>query len=910
MNPDRPQAIQYLRAPSSQLWRWTDGGTVVAWRDGTTIAFREELITILEWLGPAGLPSFGALILLLAAGRGKIPALSEVLRLRQEPLLLDSDPKSLVLSATRQQLRAQLEAALAEIRKVPGLPPELRSGLPARCVLAEALFEHARAERHTNATSVLSGWSEIIPDDELNVCFPIDDTAVTIRQVHVLAEGCRRHTAESLQLRLRTGLDALPKKSDVDLPPAQRARRLIDELSRDPARGAVARAARELMAAVRLPRHLGEREELATGGLADLTNRGALDRLLLSELAHDDLTLAVRIGLNEALFLRREPPYQEPPGTLGLLLDSGLRLWGVPRVLAAAVGLALAACDRHHTRIQAWRPRGREVHPVDLLSRGGLIQHLEALETDAHPGEALAAFAAAQPPGALNQTVVITHQDALQDPEFRQRLAQHTRKAGHAGFVATVDRTGTFELHTLPLSHRPPRCSARLDLRAIFEPTRGRAVPLLNPALGAKLPAIFAVSPVPLLLPFAGTAEAWTKADDHSVCAVLPERQLIRFSDYTRGGWIVAGRLPPGKTHWMGCLNEAIHLVKAGTSQRQVRLVTVPLAGGQPRVVDLLDAGEILAVHRTGEVLLLIRPQDVRAFSLVDGRPLGSITSPHRWVHGRFFASASRFYCATWDGSGLRLEPMTLPKRFSPGAVLLLFDRTGVESPWLVHRGGQITDCDGRESVHVPFPHGIGYRLDRALVSADGHRLFVSTNKTWGRLIELETERTLDLLPDSVRQSDLDRPPPLPHWKVYRSVDLIAVHGNKLCFRARKSPWRAIDLDGPEMRIHDIPESDTIGPETAALSFSNYPIPSELGCSLRVATWPNGSKAFVDSRGLLHLKSHAPLVREITLVLSDLAVAGWVSNGSVCGPPFFLQKPEQAQPDAVRQAVLEFLSHP
>src|SRR5262249_21374884 len=162
---------------------------------------------------------------------------------------------------------------------------------------------------------------------------------------------------------------------------------------------------------------------------------------------------------------------------LGLLLDSGLRLWGVPRVLATAVGLALAACDRQHTRIQAWRPRGRDVHPVDLLSRGGLIQHLEALETDAHPGAALADFPAAQPPGALNQTVVITHQDALQDPEFRQRLAQHTGSAGHTGFVATVDRTGTFELHALPLSHRPPRCSAHLDLHAIFEPTRTRAVP-------------------------------------------------------------------------------------------------------------------------------------------------------------------------------------------------------------------------------------------------------------------------------------------------------------------------------------------------------------------------------------------------------------------------------------------------
>jgi len=42
------------------------------------------------------------------------------------------------------------------------------------------------------------------------------------------------------------------------------------------------------MAAVRLPRRLAQREELAVGGISDITNRGPLDRLLLSELAHDD----------------------------------------------------------------------------------------------------------------------------------------------------------------------------------------------------------------------------------------------------------------------------------------------------------------------------------------------------------------------------------------------------------------------------------------------------------------------------------------------------------------------------------------------------------------------------------------------------------------------------------------------
>ena len=197
MNPDRPQAIQYLRAPASGLWRWTDGGTVVVWRDGTTIAFREEISLIVRWLGPRGLPSFGALMLLLAASRGKLPDLSDFLRLRQEPLGLTPDTKTLTLAAARQQLKAQLEAALGELRKLGELPAELRTGLSARCVLAEALFEHARAERHADANAVLRGWSEVIPETELNAPIQTEDIPSLVRQVHVLAEGCRRHTPTS-----------------------------------------------------------------------------------------------------------------------------------------------------------------------------------------------------------------------------------------------------------------------------------------------------------------------------------------------------------------------------------------------------------------------------------------------------------------------------------------------------------------------------------------------------------------------------------------------------------------------------------------------------------------------------------------------------------------------------------------
>ena len=75
-----------------------------------------------------------------------------------------------------------------------------------------------------------------------------------------------------------------------------------------------------------------------------------MDRLLLSELAHDDLTLAVRIAMNEALYLRRETPPSNPPKHRAVLLDSGIRLWGVPRVFATAVGMALAAAAQRNVR--------------------------------------------------------------------------------------------------------------------------------------------------------------------------------------------------------------------------------------------------------------------------------------------------------------------------------------------------------------------------------------------------------------------------------------------------------------------------------------------------------------------------------------------------------------------------------
>src|SRR5688572_1882935 len=123
MNENRFQALNYLIACG--CWRWADHGSVVTWSDGSTIAFREEIAAVLQRLAPGGLPPFPAVVLLLAACRGKVPELRDVIG---KPKLAAEGKESL-LKASRQQLALQVEAMLTELGKVTQLPSELITGL-------------------------------------------------------------------------------------------------------------------------------------------------------------------------------------------------------------------------------------------------------------------------------------------------------------------------------------------------------------------------------------------------------------------------------------------------------------------------------------------------------------------------------------------------------------------------------------------------------------------------------------------------------------------------------------------------------------------------------------------------------------------------------------------------------------
>jgi len=631
---------------------------------------------------------------------------------------------------------------------------------------------------------------------------------------------------------------------------------------------------------------------------------------LLSELAHDDLTLSVRVALNEALYLRREPPMREPPGTLALLLDSGVRLWGVPRVLATAVALALIARDKQHSEVLAWRAGSKRLQAVDLLSRQGLTQHLSTLETVAHPGDSLAAFAEAVESEAQNQSVLITHRDVLEDPDFRRVLAEHPAAPG---FVATVDREGRFELHALPLARRPPICEADLDLAAVFPDDS--TVSLIKSEIDPALPAIFGVRPFPFLLPLAGRVDCWIKAYDGFNYALLNDRRLVQFGEPQKGARELASDLPPGKTVWMDVIEGTVYAVKLGASQRPARLLSYPLPGGPLRIADLVTGPELLAVHRDGEAILVVRNHDVRAYALSDGRLLGRVLNPLRWLHGRYFRGEREFHFALWDGEAVQFEPVTLPTGVVAASVCMIFDRDEMEGPWLLLRNGEVVSTATDERFKLPSV-GKSLNYSAAQVSRNGHEVFVpyrpprQEKQAVGCVFGLKHKHdkqteTFDSVDRLMFFSE--RPPDFPKWNLFRIVEAFAKLPGYPAFLGRKDRWRQINIS-PSSAKDSIRIVDWSGAGPGDKVTFGTAKPTGRGCQLQTAEWPNGSKVFLDSRGLLHLKSHDPTVPEVSLVLSDGEVAGWTADGHVCGPPFFFEGEFNSEPQEVFNRVMQFLN--
>lgn len=439
--------LGYFQSSRKSLWQWSADGEVVELQTGDTIAYREELVLLLQYFTDQGLPSLQPLLLILYA-------------------CLDR-PDGIEKTETGKILKGWTVVAGPPIVKlmqvIQGLPAEYRTGARKGLLLQE-IFRDARPfVPPEHARAILDEFRS----GRLNARVLEQPLSAQYQDINlrVLHDASKRFpTTESLLLRLRTGLDILPGEAPgiiPELPPED----LLQQLLSDPQTEGVARLTQRLVAALHITMHTEAAGDLPLGGYADISTQGDFDRLLLSELAYDDDMLTARLVNNEALYLRREEPPDSVHRQRVILLDTTLRLWGLPRVFAVSAALASTRNLPSHTTAHVVALGGKIHTPLALSTREGIVHALEQLDGALHCGTALENVIRRGGFDDNADYLLITDEEALQDPDF-DTIYRTVRE--QLQFLITVSRHGTVQFYTLRNGRRKLLNSATYDLAGLL----------------------------------------------------------------------------------------------------------------------------------------------------------------------------------------------------------------------------------------------------------------------------------------------------------------------------------------------------------------------------------------------------------------------------------------------------------
>lgn len=874
---------QYLLPCSDGFWEWRDGGEVIAWRNGQTIAFRGELVAVLRRLAPFGLPPVDALLLVLAATR------SNCKEFDGQSGFFHSICRELTNSVDLDAITAVMHG----LRSVHWLPEELRVSPAAKAVLAECLFEDTDpvappAQAQAIVAALEQAPAERFITSEVQIYGAKESLRRSFRDLQF---ALRRVDESRLRMRAETGLDSVVEPVEEVLPDSQQVRALLAQLSDDAELRGLAAIARDLMAAVTLPRAISSHDDLPVGGVSDITNRGPLDRLVASELAHDDLTLAVRVALGEALYYRRESPPRPRTQTRSILIDAGIRAWGIPRVLATGVALALAATASRSSQLSAFRARRGEVDRVDLKSRDGLMTHLAALTVDPHPGEALDAFAVETQPDprssaeTIAERIVIMTEESYDDADFRQTLVESTAAAPM--FVATVNRQGRLRLLTANARGQKMLRETRIDVTKLLADDVRDSVPFVDP--GADLPAIFSVEPFPLRLSHPDAPKrSWILTPSSSrvfrKLVVLSDGRVLLWDDTDLGALQLGLDAPRGELIWNSAdrwSDRALAVVKQGKPDN-FHVLNIDAFHQFVRSQRLDLDKQPKAFVPLAERLLAVFGTSLMLFDVTTGAMVYGVLIPPemQWHSGRYFVSrsnASAWHVVVYDGLGLRFHEVGT----NGPPLIAVFDGPGGRGPVGLLTSGNLYDFESQQTRMARLPFEGPYRC----LGVHAGRVYLESVRGIGKfaVIDLKTLAVSDTVTGKLLPQTDSRHQHRPIRHQVRSMDVDADDNLILRF-GRSAVVIKCDVFAPAVRLASIEDDGT---ERKLRQLKHVKLPSSMGISLRVATWDDGSRAYVDSRGLLHLRSSDSSVPQLTLTLTEDKLAGWTAEGGAFGPRFY-----------------------
>lgn len=493
--------IEYLRAPSKYFWQWADKGEVIEWMDGNTICYRDDLVELFRAFLCYKPPSISEILLLLSACNNNFNFGRSAGILAGIIQSAESYSREPVADAERDELQRLLDKAFEFLQIVSSLPADLKKG-QARITLMQEVFAEGNFSISTAPLKSIADELDSGKIDQFVFKRIFAATTATIKSdlEHLCKARQKFNNANQLALRLKTGLAEIPEpitEEVVEVPETD----LFAALLQDAETAGMARLAMQLVPVINIPMHVQGSSQMPVGGISDITNRGNYDKLLLSELAQDEDVLMARLVNNEALFLRREQPPENPKLRRTVLIDTTLKMWGIPRIFAVAAALAVAKNSKHHELLEAFTMAGKDYYNADISSKEGVIETLAMLDHSLHSGASLAKYMEAVKGEENNECFFITSASIIENTGFYPYF--FAVKQG-LSYVLTVSREGELKFYAYKNGSSKLLNTAKLDVDALlFSKNEEKSLNPLKPVkpVDSTMPLFYSHVPHPLNCP-------------------------------------------------------------------------------------------------------------------------------------------------------------------------------------------------------------------------------------------------------------------------------------------------------------------------------------------------------------------------------------------------------------------------
>jgi len=366
----------------------------------------------------------------------------------------------------------------------------------------------------------------------------------------------------------------------------------------------------------------------------------------------------------------------------------------------------------------------------------------------------------------------------------------------------------------------------------------------------------------PLRLPHAVVNEAVFDLNGDAL-TVTSDGRLMLWDRANVGAVQLCDHLGSGKPLWQGWDESGLLMIVCGILTAQ-GLSIIRVDDRHDVEITRLDSSDTpRRVTGFGGQVFLVSDSHAEAFSPGESRPIGKTRIPQGLkitTHSGIVPSAStnqqsatsRFF--TEDLSWFALAPGSNGPVFAnvpaPKGTLGMFDSRGQGIVYIFGLDRAMRDAD-----NVP---GIFCHDDLLHISNDGCSILISANSTAVDTLNVQLEV----------QRGFASSQPLLHRDLYRWItdrslrnrfNGIFVLDQSLHLRTIKGDILMIKTGGNlvvnrgQPKIVMIRPAPDVMPNWAA--FEDTPSPPGTGYTLKVAEWSDGSRAWLDSRCLLHLKS-------------------------------------------------------